>query len=161
MFSYFETEFRLLIALWDGVDLVFCLDVLYWETTIAYISAANCFIYQVFCLSQVFQLVRRHTSSAGQADLFISHRSCTQHLRLCLVLQPINIVTSGQNCRFLLMRSLTIFISGLCSIDSSSTSTWLLPQLVSLFNALSLPSVHRLFFAQQVMSVSLFLVHIS
>ena len=58
------------------------------------------------------------------------------------------------------MRSLTIFISGLCSIDSSSTSTWLLPQLVSLFNALSLPSVHRLFFAQQVTSVSLFLVHI-
>ena len=85
----------------------------------------------------------------------------TTSIRLCLVLQPINIVTSGQNCRFLLMRSLTIFISGLCSIDSSSTSTWLLPQLVSLFNALSLPSVHRLFFAQQVMSVSFFLMHIS
>jgi len=48
-----------------------------------------------------------------------------------------------------LVKLIYSFPTGLCSIDSSSTSTWLLPQLVSLFNALSLPSVHRLFFAQQ------------
>ena len=56
MFSYFETEFRLLIALWDGVDLAFCLDVLYWETTIAYISAANCFYIRFSVYRKFFNL---------------------------------------------------------------------------------------------------------
>ena len=86
---------------------------------------ANCFLHQDFLfIASFFDLFGAiQLQLVKLIDLSFPTGYVHNFCYIALGFNPINIVMSGQNCRFLLMRSLTIFMSGLCSIDSSTTPT--------------------------------------